>query len=282
MSNWFLKQLLANNDFILDAFNEDLHPRDELGRFAKKSNTGNRSKWQDFPNVFIAQTSSPITNSLYYHDAKQGDAQSALLLVGHIVHNEYILEIGNFLKNFDDVIVLPVHAEEKSGKNKIPMAFAKLLQEMLELELENDIIQISKSQRTSANGVGRLLKRVLFDGVVKNGRNYFIVDDVITQGGTLADLKGYIESSGGRVIGAGTLSGKVHSAKLAISKPTLGLLKQQAGTEIEKFWLQQFGYGYESFTESEARYLNKQIHRYGIDTIRETILATRFERGNSV
>lgn len=281
MSNWFLRQLLANNDFILDAFDENSHPRDETGRFTTKTSLNNtRLAWQNFPNVFIAQTHRQITDNPHYQKAKQGDTESALLLVGQIISNEHILKLTEFLKNFDDVIILPVHAEEKSGRNKIPMAFAKLLQEVLELELDNNIIQISTGNRTTSNGVERLLKRVLFDGKVQKGRNYFIVDDVITQGGTLADLRGYIESLGGNVIGAGALSGKAHSSVLAITKPTLGLLRQQAGKDIEKYWQQHFGYGYEAFTESEARYLNKQIHRYGIDTIAKTILATRLKRSD--
>jgi hypothetical protein len=43
---------------------------------------------------------------------------------------------------------------------------------------------------------------------------------MITQGGTLADFRGYIEHNGGSVIAASVLMGKPHSAKLAITKPT--------------------------------------------------------------
>jgi hypothetical protein len=36
-------------------------------------------------------------------------------------------------------------------------------------------------------------------------------------GGTLANMRGYIESEGGKVLAAASLTGKPHSAKLALS-----------------------------------------------------------------
>lgn len=55
---------------------------------------------------------------------------------------------------------------------------------------------------TGANGFLRLARQAVFDGEVIAGAEYLLVDDFIGQGGTLANLKGYIESSGGIVLGA--------------------------------------------------------------------------------
>jgi adenine/guanine phosphoribosyltransferase-like PRPP-binding protein len=41
------------------------------------------------------------------------------------------------------------------------------------------------------------------------------VDDFVGQGGTLANLIGFIKSLGGHVVGATALTGKPYSAKLA-------------------------------------------------------------------
>ena len=49
---------------------------------------------------------------------------------------------------------------------------------------------------------------------------YFLVDDFIGQGGTLANLKGYLESRGAAVLGATALTGKAYSAKLKLEDDT--------------------------------------------------------------
>ena len=74
-----------------------------------------------------------------------------------------------------------------------------------------------------------------------------------------------------------TLMGKPHSARLAITKPTLGQLRKSLGRDFEAWWQEQFGYDFSKLTESEARYINKQITRSGADTVRDTIIARRLE-----
>ncbi|EFE50195.1 hypothetical protein NEIELOOT_01050 [Neisseria elongata subsp. glycolytica ATCC 29315] len=62
--------------------------------------------------------------------------------------------------------------------------------------------------------------------------------------------------------------GKPHSARLAITKPTLGQLRKSFGRDFEAWWQEQFGYDFSKLTESEARYINKQITRSGVDAVR--------------
>ena len=90
-------------------------------------------------------------------------------------------------------------------------------------------------------------------------------------------MRGYIESSGGIVVGVTALMGKPHSARLAITKPTLGQLRKSLGRDFEAWWQEQFGYEFSELTESEARYINKQITRSGVDAVRDTIIARRLE-----
>lgn len=52
-------------------------------------------------------------------------------------------------------------------------------------------------------------------GDVGEGADCLLVDDLIGQGGALANLKGYIEPKGYREIGAAALTGKAFSAKLS-------------------------------------------------------------------
>ena len=71
--------------------------------------------------------------------------------------------------------------------------------------------------------------------------------------------------------------GKAHFAKLAITKPTLGQLRKSLGKDFEAWWQEQFNYDFSKLTESEARYINKQITRSGVDAVRDTIIARRLE-----
>ena len=70
---------------------------------------------------------------------------------------------------------------------------------------------------------------------------------------------------------------KPHSARPAITKPTLGQLRKSLGRDFEAWWQEQFGYDFSELTESEARYINKQITRSGVDAVRDTIIARRLE-----
>ena len=79
------------------------------------------------------------------------------------------------------------------------------------------------------------------------------------------------------MVGVTALMGKPHSARLAITKPTLGQLRRSLGGDFEAWWQEQFGYDFSKLTESEARYINKQITRSGIDAVRDTIIALRLE-----
>lgn len=105
-------------------------------------------------------------------------------------------------------MIVAVHAEELSGRNQIPIVFATLLESYLGVAVDEDIVQAERAYRTGADGFGRLVKKVLFEGAVIADARYLIVDDAVTQGGTIADLKGYIEENGGVVIGVVALMGE--------------------------------------------------------------------------
>jgi len=102
------------------------------------------------------------------------------------------------------------------------------------------------------------------------GAEYLLVDDFIGQGGTLANLKGYIESSGGIVLGATVLTGKPYSAKLCPTDEQLAALRSKHGNELEIWWNERFGHGFDCLTQSEARYLERS---QDADTIRSRLVA---------
>lgn len=236
-----------------------------------------RSNWDNFPEIIVVNHKASIAEHSAYKAAKSGDLSKAIELVNDYLDEEALSTIRNLIEPYDNVVLLPVHAIEENGRNKLPIAYAAWLSNYLNISIDDEIVQSNKVGRTGSDGFDRLIKSVTFDGRVVAGQRYLLIDDAVTQGGTLADLKGYIESSGGIVIGASVLMGKPHSAKLAITKSTLGLLRKNLGKDFEAWWIKEFGYDFSKFTESEARYINKQITRTSPDAVRDTLTTRRFE-----
>jgi hypothetical protein len=169
--------------------------------------------------------------------------------------------------------LVPVHAFEGGGLNRIPGAFAELLAEKLSLQVETSIVQANIVNHTGASGWARMARPPVFAGDVVAQRNYVLIDDFVGQGGTLANLRGYITHNGGFVRGAVTLTGRPYSAKLRLQSETLEALKVKHGKEIENWWLENCGYGFEGLTESEARYL---VRAEDAHTIRAKLAAAGF------
>lgn len=66
------------------------------------------------------------------------------------------------------------------------------------------------------------------------------------------------------------LTGKAHSAVLALAESTLDALRKKHGKDLENWWRQRFGFGFDCLTESEARYL---LNTPSADRVRDQIAA---------
>jgi hypothetical protein len=89
-------------------------------------------------------------------------------------------------------------------------------------------------------------------------------DHLVGQGGTVANLIGYVESAGGHAIGATVLTGKPYSAKLAPDDELIRALRDNHGRDLENWWRARFGFGFDCLTRSEARYLEKSADAQAI------------------
>jgi hypothetical protein len=135
---------------------------------------------------------------------------------------------------------------------------------MLGLEVESGIVQANVVNHTGASGWKRLASPAVFAGDVRSGQACLIADDFIGQGGTIANLRGHLEAGGATVVGAVTLTGKSYSAKLALDPATLAALRKRHGRELEEWWTEAFGYGFDRLTESEARYLLRAENAHAV------------------
>ena len=204
-----------------------------------------------------------------YHAAKSGDADAAKDLLRDTINDEQVEVLRRFLTGITPILV-SVHAYESEGVNAIPEAFADELSIRLGLETERSVVQTNVVSHTGADGFCRLARQPIFDGEIVPGAEYVLVDDFVGQGGTLANLRGFIISKGGIVAIAVTLTGKPHSAKLTLEKVQLEELRNKHGKEFEMWWQERFGYSFDCLTQSEARYLTRSPD---VETIRNRIAA---------
>lgn len=238
-----------------------------------------RSAWPpDFPDV-IAHGVHGIKNEPGWALAKVGDGAAALQLVGRIARREAAEQLRTALKG-RDALLLPVRQLEQTAENRIPGSFAAWLAARLDLAVAGDIVRVNRTMRTSASALQRLVRRAAYDGKVEVGRAYVIVDDVVTQGGTVADLRGYIEGRGGRVLAVTALQAPGANARLRLADGRVAELRDRLGDGAEAWWRERFGHGWDGLTDSEAR----QLLRFGSGAeLRDRLgLAFRAERSGSV
>ncbi len=167
-----------------------------------------------------------------------------------------------------------VHAYEKN-LNAIPAALARTISEHSGSSHAVEVWQSNIVSHTGADGFGRLARQALFIGKVEKGETYILVDDFVGQGGTLANLRGYILKQGGHVAAALVLTGKPYSAKLTPSNDQLKELRKAHGKVLEQWWRDYFGHAFDRLTQSEARYLSRSPDA---DRIRERIIEAKRPR----
>ena len=227
-----------------------------------------RAPWQSgFPPVVIHAPESGVKNHLDYWAAKRGDADAALRLVQATMPVDAVDALRSLIGSRRPTLV-SAHALEREGVNAIPEALADELARMLDLPVDSSVVQTNVVSHTGADGFSRLARQAAFTGEIVAGTDYVMVDDFVGQGGTLANLRGIIEAEGGHVIAATALTGKSHSAALAPTAEQIALLRAKHGKELEIWWNERFGHGFDCLTQSEARYLERT---QDADTVRNRI-----------
>jgi len=191
-----------------------------------------------------------VKNHPDYQLAKSGHYENAVLLAQFFINESIILKLDN---NYKNPIILPIMAEEKQGKNAIPMGMADVINRYTDFQVSENIYQTNKAGHTGANGWHRITTPALFMGDVVIDAEYLILDDFIGMGSTLANVKSFIENAGAKIAGFEVLTGKLQSSQLYLRNQTLNNLREKHG-QFEKEFKEIVKFDYSGFTESEARY----------------------------
>jgi hypothetical protein len=228
-----------------------------------------RTPWHNFPDVLIHASETSVKQHTDYPAAKSGDGLAAIRLVRDTINPDLIESLGLLLAGHQPILV-SAHAYERQGVNAIPEVFADEIGKQLAWQVDSSVVQINVVAHTGADGFSRLARQAEFDGTIQWAAEYVMVDDFVGMGGTLANLRGFIESQGGKVLAAVTLTGKPHSAQLQLTAHRLNELREKHGPELEHWWRHRFSHDFDALTESEARYLVRTQDAY---TVRNRIIA---------
>lgn len=228
-----------------------------------------RTAWGCFADVVIHSPESTVKSHPDYAPAKAGNVFAAQRLVEALLDSALLDPLCRMTRR--STLLLPVVAMEEAGVNRIPAVMAAILGYRLGLPVSWSVVQMNTVGHTGASGWQRLARPALFEGDVQCAAEYLLVDDFVGQGGTLANLRGYLVAQGAAVCGATVLTGKPYSARLALSHDTLEQLRRKHG-QLETWWQTRFGYGFDCLTESEGRYL---LRAEDADTIRNRVSEAR-------
>jgi len=218
-----------------------------------------RLPWPEgFPEVIVHSDVAHRDKHPNYAAAKGGDADAALILALNLLDFGAVDRLRERIRE-RPCLLLPVIAEETAGFNAIPDAVAQVLSWSLQLPvLAGEIVQTNKVGHTRARAFQRLVTPAEFDGPVQEGKDHILVDDHVGLGGTLANLRGYVEGRGGTVIAMTTLTESRDARRISLRPDTLAMLKARHGQALDSFWGSQFGYGIDCLTEVEAQNLCRQ------------------------
>lgn len=186
----------------------------------------------DFPPVLIHTNLQRMrhADTVLYIRAKAGDYEAAQAIVSRCIKREKV----DLLKNrYSDAIAVPVREQNHQSANMIPIAYAEYLSSF-GMRFDNEIMQIQMCDHTDADFWTRITNRPQFTGRVEKGEKYVIIDDHVTSGTTINELRKYIESSGGLVYGATTLSASRGSTFLPILPSTVNSLYRKYGAECDE------------------------------------------------
>ncbi|WP_417681615.1 hypothetical protein [Roseibium sp.] len=142
--------------------------------------------------------------------------------------------------------------------NALPFAFAQVLAEILDCEVDLEIGQIARPGRKKLTNLQRFVWQAKFEGDVSEEHAYILADDMFHFGGTLAMLRSYIVENGGVVISATSLATKDGAHKpFPVEDNTLGVLRSLYSADIDEFWREEIGHETVCLTEIEGAFLSE-------------------------
>jgi len=197
-----------------------------------------------FPKGYGHTSISFLKHCLCYEAAKNGDLDAARFVVSRCVKQDRLCELR---ENYPDAVLLPV-----LSRNQLPLALALAIG----LPIWIHVYLLQTVSRKLLSAAQRLLHIPIFIGYVQKDMKYILVDDVITQGGTIAALRRFVKTQGGTVVAVVALAYAIGSHAVAPMKRIAVRLMLKFGMALILF-LRMLGIAVsvQGLTNSQAKYL---------------------------
>ena len=217
---------------------------------------------QAWPSNFpLAFSSIPVGKLMGHPDfeaAKHGgDAVAAMRLVTALADPAPVLAQAKQNKNLRMIAL-----SSANQANQIPSAFARHMATAARIPLDVSGLKANSPKHSGKSALYRFANRAQFAGSVRRGAQYLMVDDVLTQGGTLSEMRQWIVRSGGMVSGVAVLAvtpfrdrKDFDPATIALTAGTRAKLEKRFGAEpLAGLFSEQGVYGgqWKAMTEGEA------------------------------
>ena len=232
---------------------------------------------EDFPKIKAHTNLVTLKNNPFYKEAKAGNTEAAIQVVRALFKPEYATELA---QKYPDAIIVPVRSVETSGHNRLPGALAHAISDGTGLKVDDSIFQTNHVGHTESNPLQRLLSRATFDGKVIPGQKYILTEDVSSTGGSLHELRHYIENNGGEVVAVQSLAVGQRGSTLAITPKVISEIERRFGREETNDFLREnnIAGNIEALTEGEGQSLLKKSFKT-LDDIRAAIAEERSQGG---
>lgn len=224
----------------------------------QKDNMPDGKAWaDDFPNVVNHTNAAVASHHPDFEAAKHGDFDAAIRLVDDLVKDERVFDVA---MKYPTACIAYVHRRKENGINMIPAAYAAKFS-AIGMDVEHNIVAINNVSHTNATDIARISRRMRFEGEVSKGKDYILLDDFITSGAELRDMRDYINSRGGNVVMMTTFGhgsyGKLNG--IGIDKHYTEQLRESGITDQD---LRKYGIASEigCLTISEAAKLSRVVN----------------------
>jgi hypothetical protein len=202
-------------------------------------------EWEEgFPKGVGHTSLAFLRRCIGFKDAKNGDLDSAQFVVSQCVKKD---RLDKLREKYPGAVLLPV-----LGENKLPMALAQAVG----LPIWTEVYLIQTISRKLLCAIERLLHKPIFTGNIQSGLEYILVDDVITQGGTISALREYVLALGGMVVAVVALAYAIGSHAVAPLKQHVVRLMVKFGMALMRL-LRMLGIAAsaQGLTNSQIKYL---------------------------
>lgn len=231
-----------------------------------------------FIEVFVFTNGDKLKSNKDYPAAKGGDTEAAIRLINEVVPSEKAMQLVKKIP--EGTFIVPISAVESTGRNKIPVSLAAFIWSAGQnLKYELEILQSNIVKHTGATAMDRLLAKPEFTGLVRAGANYFIVDDLVTSGSSVNELRHYIQRNGGQIVGAAVLASAFsmqlgYGANIDVQPETIQKISSKFDEQKLNKILNENGIAnnYKDLTNAQLKYLSAFS---SLDTLRATITQRR-------